>query len=46
MPIDKERKTNRSLFTSELMKSAVEEVVDKKNAFRAVTKDLVKVEKL
>jgi len=40
MPRNKERKTNRSLFTAELMKRAVQEVIDNKNAVRAVAKDL------
>ena len=39
MPRNKVRKTNRSLFTAELMKRAVDEVIEKKKAIRAVAKD-------
>ena len=40
MPRNKVRKTNRSLFTAELMKRAVDEVIEKKKAIRAVAKDM------
>ena len=40
MPRNKERKINRSLFTAQQMERAVEEVVDKKKAVRAVAKDV------
>ena len=40
MPRNKVRKTNRSLFAAELMKRAVDEVIEKKKAIRAVAKDM------
>ena len=40
MPRKKERRTDQALFTAEMMKRAVEEVLDKKRAIRAVAKDL------
>ena len=40
MPRSKERKTNRSLFTTELMKRAVDEVINNNKADRAVAKHL------
>ena len=40
MPRYKQRKTNRALFTADIMKMAVEEVGDKNRPVRAVAKDL------
>ena len=40
MPRNKERKTNRSLFTAQQMERADEAVVDKKKLVRAVAKDV------